>query len=292
LPSREKRALLLGSPGCGKTALLNALGCAKDPLSTIHTPSPETSSTFVKLNRKNAKSKGDDKDETVVVHLIITEVPEAEAENQLRRRKILSRMLREDGCDFVILAFDLTNSASFAYVKQLEKTLLTDDMPRVYVGTKSDQCPPMAEEEKEGSSKQAASVLEEATSHCQQFDLEPPLVTSAGPSMLSADGTRGEENRTNSLTHLARCCLVDSGVDRLRAKPHEERKRQEAAKRRNRKMLWFGVSVGVAVAVVGYLISNATGSGKGATDARDGRSRLGWLRSLFVRDLSPTDPTE
>lgn len=284
LPSREVRALLLGSPSSGKTALLNALGCCSgDPLSTSKTRSPRTSSTYVKLKRKSSKSKSDGKDETFVAHLIITEVPEAAAENQAQRRKELSEILNGGGCDLVILAFDSTNSASLAYAKHLESSLLTDDMSRVYVGTKSDQCAPTEDRDiEEDDEWQPATVIDEAAIHCRELDLEPPLVTSASDSMLSAEGELGELQRQKALEHLARCVLSESGCERLRAKPHEERKRQEAAKRRNRKMIWFGVGVGVAVAVVGYLITGATGGGsaKQGSDGK-GRARLSWLRSLF-----------
>lgn len=293
LPSREVRALLLGSPGSGKTALMNALGGhSREPLFTHKTRKPITSSTFVKLKRKSAKSKGDERDESFVVHLIVTEVPEAEAENQAQRRKELGAILSGGGCDLVILAFDATNSASLAYAKHLESSLLTEDMSRVYVGTKADQCSPAAgmreAEENEEELDITGTVIEEATLHCQDLDLEPPMVTSASGTMLGAKGEDGDVHRQMVMEHFAKCVISEAGVPRLRAKPHEERKRQEAARRRNRKMIWFGVSVGVAVAVVGYLIAGATGSGSGGAskDRDDGgvksRTRLSWFRTLFT----------
>jgi hypothetical protein len=285
LPSKEIRALLLGSPGSGKTAFLNALGCtSREPLSTTKTRFPRTSSTFVKLKRKSSKSKSDSQEEAFVAHLIITEVPEAAAENQAQRRKELSEILNGGGCDLVVLAFDSTNSASLAYAKHLESSLLTEDMPRVYVGTKSDQCSSTEDRDiEEDDDWQATTVIDEATMHCRELDLEPPLVTSASETMLNADGELGEFHRQKTLEHLARCVLSEPGPDRLRAKPHEEQKRQEAAKRRNRKMIWFGVGVGVAVAVVGYLITGATsvGSGGGTRSDGKGRGRLSWFRNLF-----------
>jgi Ras family protein T1 len=285
LPSREVHILLLGSPGSGKTALLNALRCEKDPLMTSKTRSPETSSTHVYLERKRQKSSKGDEDERCVVHLTITEVPEAEAEYQAKRKKQLTEILSGGSCDLVALAFDSTNSASLAYAKHLESSLLTEDMARVYVGTKSDQCSPTLDKEDEGDDEwQPTTVIDQATIHCRDLDLEPPLVTSANASMLSSDGELGEINRSNVLDHLARCCLCEIGVLHLRAKPHEERKRRESARRRNRKMIWFGVGVGVAVAVVGYLWTGATAS-KGEDRSR---GRLGWFRSLFSRHL-PTN---
>ncbi len=293
LPSREVRALLLGSPGSGKTALLNALGpCPRDPLSTIKTRSPRTSSTFVKLKRKSSKSKSDNQEEYFVAHIIITEVPEAAAENQAQRRKELAEILNGGGCDLVVLAFDSTNSASLAYAKHLESSLLTDEMARVYVGTKSDQCSPTEDRDiEEDDDWRPTTVIDEAAMHCRELDLEPPLVTSASDTMFSAQGELGDFHRQKALEHLARCVLAESDSDRLRSKPHEERKREEAAKRRNRKMIWFGVGVGVAVAVVGYLITGATGgSGSRQGSEGKGRARLSWFRNLFSLSSSASVP--
>jgi len=290
LPSREIRALLLGSPGSGKTALLNALAChSHEPLATTKTRSPRTSSTFVKLKRKYGQGKkGDRPDEVFVAHLIVTEVPEASAETQAQRGKALSEILNGGGCDVVILAFDSTNSASLAYAKHLESSLLTDSMARVYVGTKSDQCGPTEDKDVEDDDEwQPATVIDAAAIHCRELDLEPPLITSASESMLSADGDLGEFHRQKAKEHIVRCVLIESGVDPLRSKPHEEQKRQEAAKRRNRKIMWFGVGVGVAVAVVGYLITGAT-AGRGAKAEGRGRTRsLNWFRNLFFLGSAP-----
>ena len=293
LPSCEVRALLLGSPGSGKSALLKALGCSSsgNPLSTTKTRSPRTSSTFVKLKRKSSKAKSDGNEETFVAHLIITEVPEAAAENQAQRRKELSEILN-GGCDLAILAFDSTNSASLAYAKHLESSLLTDDISRVYVGTKSDQCAPTEDRDVEDDDEwQPTTVIDEAAVHCRDLDLEAPLVTSASDTMLSAEGELGELQRQKALEYLVRCVLSEPGYERLKAKPHEERKRQEAAKRRNRKMIWFGVGMGVAVAVVGYLITGTTvgGSAKQGSDGK-GRARLSWFRSFFSLGTATDSP--
>jgi hypothetical protein len=107
------------------------------------TRSPETSTTYVRLKRKNPKSKADKKDAAIVVHLVITKVPEAEAENQAKRKKELSDILSGGCCELVVLAFDSTNSASLAaYARHLKSSLLMEEMARVYVVTKSDQYSP------------------------------------------------------------------------------------------------------------------------------------------------------
>lgn len=293
LPSRELRVLLLGSPSSGKTALINSLcgGRTKDPLKTSKTASPETTNTFVRMKRKKSKksSKGEGY-EMVVVHLIITEVPEAEAENRATQQKQVSEMLSDGGCDLVVLAFDSTNSASLAYAKHLESSLLTEDLARVYVATKSDQCGPTQDrDDEEDDEWQPTTVIDQAAMHCRELDLEPPLITSATESMVGPADDLGEQNRSQALGHLARCALKEPGIESLRAKPHEERKRREASKRRNRKMIWFGVGVGVAAAVVGYLWTSGTSSGskRGPTTTasgdRKGVGNFGWFRSFFVR---------
>jgi Ras family protein T1 len=282
LSSREIRVILLGSPGSGKTALLDALCCMDDPLATSKTMTPMTSSAHVRLKKKIVKTTKVDIEETIVVHLVITDVPEAEAENQALRKRHLSEILRGGNCDLVMLAFDSTNSASLAYAKHLEETLLTDDISRVYVGTKSDQCDSAGNDSilsDEGASlAQTVTVIEEAANHCRELDLEPPLVTSATDSMLNADGDLGQLNRRVTLERLARLCLYESGIERLHAKPHEESKRRDAARRRNRKMIWFGVGVGVAAAFVGYLWTGAT-----VNKDNERKGRLEWFKNLFKR---------
>lgn len=294
LGSREVRVLLLGSPGSGKTALLNALCCVDDPLTTSKTKTPMTASTHVRL-RKNSQ-KGSDTDEQIVVHLVITDVPEAEAENQALRRRQLSEILSCGNCDLVMLAFDATNSASLAYAKHLEETLLTDEISRVYVATKSDQCAPSADDivlssQDDGETKtRPVTVIDEASIHCQDLDIESPLVTSATNEMLSADGNLGQLNRSATLERLARSCLFEVGIDRLRAKPHEESKRRDAARRRNQKMIWLGVGVGMAAAVAGYIWIGATGSKEDGNVRKD---RLLWFRSLFtLRRAAPDTKAE
>lgn len=295
LPSREMRVLILGSPGSGKTSLINSLsGSSMGALEATKTKGPETTCTFVRLKRKTAKSsKKREEFETMIVHLILTEVPEAEAEQQATRQRQLLDILSSGGCDLVVLTFDSTNSASLAYATHLEKTLLTDDISRVYVATKSDQCIP-AEEREDAEVRldmshddeydwEPTTVIDEATIHCRELDLEPPLITSAGESkttVAEGDDETAEQKRSDALRHLACCCINEPGIERLRARPHEESKRREAIRRRNRKMLWLGVGVGVAVAVVGYLWT-----GSGSTKAGDRRSSgnrmSGWFRTLF-----------
>lgn len=295
LPSRELRLLLLGSSSSGKTALINSLcdGRTKDPLKTSKTARPETTNTFVRMKRRKTKPGKNEVYETIAVHLIITEVPETEAESMAFQNKQISEMLVNGGCDLVVLAFDSADSASFSYAKQLESSLLTEDLARVFVATKSDVCGSTNDDDEaaDDGSWTPTTVIDEAMMHCRELDIEPPLVTSANEAHIT--GQLGEQNRTQTLCHFARCVLNEPGIEPLRAKPHEEQKRREAAKRRNRKIIWFGVSVGVAAAVVGYLWTGGTSSGsKGASGTTNGgerRGSLGWFRSFFARAESSTN---
>ena len=294
LPSRELRLLLLGSPSSGKTALINSL-CnvrSKDPLKTSKTVRPETTNTFVRMKRRKTKSGKNEVYETIAVHLIITEVPEAEPESMAIQEKQVSEILDNGGCDLVVLAFDSSDSASFSYAKKLESSLLTEDLARVFVATKSDECGSTNDndEAEDDGSWTPTTVIDEAMIHCRELDIEPPLVTSSNEAHTT--GELGEQNRTQTLCHFARCVLNEPGIEPLRAKPHEEQKRREASKRRNRKIIWFGVSVGVAAAVVGYLWTGGTSLGnKGASGTTTGgerRGSLGWFRTFFARAESST----
>lgn len=295
LKSREIRVLVLGSRGCGKTALLNALCGTFDgsmdgsvrAVDTSCTIRPETSATFVKLKRGFAASnsigggKVDEREgEEFVVHLVFTDVPEAAAARQGEHYRQLSELFgsaaspRDRVCDLAMLVFDCTDPSSFAAVKDLESKFLTKATPRMFVGTKVDMF--VAPEPEDGDAR-PATVLDEAEIHCRASDLEPPLLTSASDVRLGAGG----KERSAVLHHFARCALNDEpGIEHLKSRPHEAEKLREAARRR--KMMWLGgiVSVGVVVAVgVGLLWS---GSAK-----KDRKGGFGWLRNFFSSGSRP-----
>jgi Ras family protein T1 len=280
LRSREVRVLVLGSHSSGKTALLNALcgafdGASVKPTDTTPTAKPETSSTFVKLKRQTAThgGKADEDGEELVVHLVFTDVPETAAASQEEHYRELSELFgstaspKDRVCDLAMLVFDCSRASSFSYAKELESTLLTKETPRIFVATKSDLRP---DAEPEDGDVHPATVLDAAEVHCRESDLEPPLLTSAtADSMLANDS----EELAQALDHLARCTLCEPGIARLRSRPHEEKKRREAAQKR--KMMWFGasvVSIGIVVAVaVGFLWGGSSGK-------KDQRSGSSWFR--------------
>jgi hypothetical protein len=223
----------------------------------------------VKLKRKLHKGSSDEESEEFVVHLVFTDVPETAAASQEAHFRNLAELFGSSGvtshpkelCDLAMLVFDCNKADSLNYVKELEKSLLTKETPRVFVGTKADLRPTAVVA---GQEKSEMSVLSAAEMHCHELDLESPLLVSAEDESSGAD-------RANALNHLARCALSESGVQRLRARPHEERKRRESAKRR---LLWIGgiVSVSIVVAVGVGLIWGST---------RKDRKGSRWFRFWF-----------
>jgi Ras family protein T1 len=281
LPSQEVRVLVLGSRGCGKTALLRALCEVNEtqatfessPTDTNPTKSPETSSAYVKLKREAALRgiKSDYDAEEFVVHLVFTEVPPAEPGKTAEQRQQLASFIgptttsKSRAYDLVMFTFDCSDDESLSYAMSLENSLLTDEVSRVYVATKTD------------SKEKAGSLLVKAADHCSSLDLEGPFLTSATEELLGAETESASTERHEALSHLARCALQENGMCLLKARPHAERKRKEAAKRR--KMIWLGgLAVGVSVVVavgVGVLW------GSGSVNKGERRDRLGWFRQLF-----------
>ena len=271
LLSREIRVLVLGSPTSGRTDLVNAL-CGLDGVDSsaylrVNDPKtktyPQSSSAHSKIKRKVASDKcsRDESGEEFVLHLVFTEFAQMDLENNVEHKRELMEHLGESAnrrCDLVMLVFDTSDEKSLAYVKHIETSMLDDDLPRVFVGIHADS----DESNNDDDSIQPATVVDNATIHCRELDLEPPMVASS-EAMLPDAGEAGVRERRKALDHLARCArLNEVGVGALRSKPHEEMKRQEAARRR--KLLWFGglVSVSVVVAAGVGLLLRTTGKGE------------------------------
>ena len=294
LLSREIRVLVLGGPTSGRTDLVNAV-CGLDGVDSsaylrVNNPKtstyPESCSAHIKMKRKVAsgkKSSRDDSGDDFVIHLIFTEFSQMDIENNSEHKHDLADHLGDSSnrlCDLVVLAFDTSDEKSLSYVKNIETTMLEDDLPRVFVGIRAD-----SDETKDDENAQSTSVIEDATMHCRELDLEPPIIT-CSEAMLPDAGEAGVRERRKTLEYFARCArLNEVGVDELRSKPHEEMKRQEAARRK--KLIWFGglVSVGVVVAAgVGLFLRT---SGKG-----ERRARMGWITNfLFGKSSDSTAAT-
>jgi mitochondrial Rho GTPase 1 len=281
LLSREIRVLVLGSPTSGGTDLVDAMcdldGGEWSSFRRVNVPGPtcaETSSANIKIRRQASSAKGSkDVGDEFVVHLVFTEFLQADPKLSADHKRELQDYLGDAGnrrCDLVMLVFDTTDYASLLHVKDIEDAFLDDDLPRLFVGTQKDASE--SRKDDDDDSVQPAAVLETATIHCRQLDLEPPFVTSIGAIPASS---KEPQERKHMLSHLARCArLNEVGVEPLRSKPLEEQTRRDAARRR--KLLWFGglVSVSVVVAAgVGLLLGTSTGKG-------DKKDPLGWIRKI------------
>lgn len=229
--SRAIRIKVFGSSQSGKTALLNALvGTSKNPLDTQESEHPETRCAHVYAPSARL-ANGDIKTEKVLddelIHMIFTEIPEVAS--------IGSEAVAN--CELAMLVFDCNDEQSYEYAGVLEERL-SEETPRVFIGTKKDAISSARKSDvEEGSSSSRRSVLVSAQIHCEELDLEPPALISV------ATGVEAEYY----LKYFALCAVGD-----LRSKPYAARKRKEALWRT--RMLWFGgISLGVvSVAAVDY----------------------------------------
>ena len=115
------------------------------PTETASTTKPETSHICITMKKQpTTKSlKVDEDGQEFAVHLVFTEVPEAEPRKLASKWQSSSTIVgsassKNRFCDLVVFAFDSTNEESLAYAKDMEAALLTDDVPRVFVATKGD----------------------------------------------------------------------------------------------------------------------------------------------------------
>ena len=203
--------------------------------------------------------------EETTVHLILTEVPAVDMSSDTERMNLRSRvdtlLGREKSgkrrpYDMAVLAFDATNMQSLDFAREIERSVLTDAMPRVYVGTTTEETGKKSDASSDGS-----KPIDEAFRHCRCMDLEPPIFVSLdAESKLDA----------SVLEHLVSCALDESQVVlSFRSTPHGE-KRQSVAKRR--KILWIGGLVTAGITVVLGLTF------RGKKKVVHNTERGGWLR--------------
>ena len=309
IPPNAIRAVVIGSRGCGKTAFLNAL-CHQNEMKESYTPNfletnptlrPETRCAHVFFEDRSIngpKSGGVKKHTRKITELVLTEIPTFEigeySESELSSFISDSNNKFRQGFDLVIFLFDCTKESSLSYVIDLEKRMLTDDIPRVFIGSKNEitnkQTNPDSDIKKssEGSLKETVKLtMEKSFRHCEELDLESPMFVYASPNGLGGTGLPATNFRAKVLENVARCALDKSDHNRLRARPFAERKRRDAEKRR--KMLWFGGLMSASVAVV-----IGVGMFWGQKDDRKGR--MGWLKNLFflggIHSVSKTDTSD
>lgn len=282
-PSKELRVFVLGSRNSGKTSLLNALSMdssrmdeTKSPLETQSTDRPQSCCIQVEFGHKG-DLVGVDKDieegrKGIVVHMIFTEVPQGKGGEEERIRADLKATIgdgtaKRRKCDLVVLAYDVGSQSSLSYAMELEGSLLTDDVPRVYVGTKAD----CRKETDAGDAAGESTPVGIAKNHCSELDLDLPLLTSASLSMLGGHDSAATKCRAEVLRHFARCALND----KARSTPYADKKRRDAAKRR--RVLWLGGILSVSAAVV-IGVSALLGS---RNEGKKERSVVGLFKSLF-----------
>lgn len=238
VPSTFVRALILGSKNSGKGRLVQKLHrLAYSPENANETTYPLSTCSVSKIIRPKpggttTMRKGE---ETVVVHLILTEVSTVDMSSDTEKRDVrekLAILLGQEKSgkrpyDMALLVFDATDMQSLEVAKELESTLLTVDMPRVFVGTAS-----------KPSSGECQPIIHKAMVHCECMDLESPLVVSL---------EQEEKLDPSVLEHLVSCAQDERQVVvPFRSTPHGGKKRRDAARRR--KILWIG---GLVIATVG-----------------------------------------
>lgn len=256
--STALRVCVIGSTGCGKSALLHALCCdmpkSLEAIDTVPTHRPQSSTAHIHIQAEE--------DREMVVHLIFTEIP-ADRAKELAALMGPQTKPKSRPFDLVVFAFDCAALASYTFASNLEEELLTDEVPRIYIGTKQDQAEP--------------STVRSAQAHCTELDLEAPLLTSAVEMVVP---------RHQVLDTLARCAITTGlgGVASLKSKPHEEKRRLEMEEAKKQKRLWVGGLLGLTtVLAVGY---GVFWMGKGGVATRGKKSEsswgLGWMRSTLT----------
>ncbi|KAL7535182.1 hypothetical protein ACHAXR_007070 [Thalassiosira sp. AJA248-18] len=266
IPSTFIRALILGSQGSGKRALVQKLHRLPYSHDLIEAGYPETSCSVSRTLRPKSSSSTTRKgDEEMIVHVILTEVPaldmSSDTEQRNLRNKVAILLGQERSYDMAVLAFDANDLQSWQFAKDLEHNVLTEEMPRVFVGTTS--------EATKSGPEMSNTPIREAYEHCKCMDLEPPIIVSL---------CEETEKDSSVLERLVSCAQDERrvAVVSFRSTPHGERKRRYAARRR--KVLWIGGLVTAGITVVLGLTS-LTGKKKYVPE------RGGWLR-FFRKMLS------
>ena len=176
----------------------------------------------------------------MLVQVILTEVPALDMTNKTDKlRQQMGVLLRQTKgkrpYNLAVLAFDATSKQSLNDAIQIEREILTDDMPRVFVGTTTDTATKTTETELE-EPRVKPQPIREAYEHCECMELEPPFIVSLG-----------EETKIDSslLEHLVNCTRNERHVIvPFRSTPHGERKKRAA---RRRKAIWIGGIVSIVL---------------------------------------------
>ena len=214
------RALVLGNNDARNRSIINALhNTHHQDFCLEATPKhPETTCSVSRLVL-TAETNTDK-----IIHLILTEIPSTSvSEINSLKQKINSLLAKQSSTgervyDMAILLFDAADEQSWSYAKEIESKLLTDDMPRIFVGTEA--------------KSEFTSLHQTHRDHCRSMDLEDPIIVSLDDPKLDSEPL---------LRHLVRCTQDRS----FRSTPHGERKRRFAALKRRALLFSSVVSVGI-----------------------------------------------
>mmetsp|Transcript_2214 Transcript_2214/g.3106 ORF Transcript_2214/g.3106 Transcript_2214/m.3106 type:complete len:701 (-) Transcript_2214:92-2194(-) len=283
LPSVENRIFVVGTKGCGKTAFINSLNTndpdrvkdiddySKDHLSLpFNTNSPETSFVHTVLNQEKFDHSHqllyNDRGE-FISYLLFTELDEIDLfgidEISLKIDEMKEMICGgEDSrlCDMVFLVFDCSDINSFNYVKTFEKMLLSDQVPRIYVGCKADLIDTNSFHLSSDNIPNE-SCLSFAQSYCSSMDLEHPLITS---SVEMSDAAK-----IDILDHITNCTFKS-----LRVTPHGFKIKKQR-ERRKKQICFFGMSLGFFIGIGLFRRKNYY------NDCKKGNGMFSWLRHLF-----------
>ncbi|KAL3811580.1 hypothetical protein ACHAXA_006865 [Cyclostephanos tholiformis] len=235
-PTLVVRAVVLGSKNSRKRGLVHKLHQWRSPRrDKMESEYPATSCSVSKIIRSSSRRETTRQGDETTVHLILTEVPAVDLSSDTERMNLRARMDAILGrgksgkrpYDMAVLTFDATRMQSLEFAKELERYVLNDTMPRVFVGTTTEEI---------GMESNASN---EALRHCKCMDLETPIFVPLD-SETSLDSI--------FLEHLVNCALNQRQFDVLfRSTPYGNKKRVVA---KRRKILWIGGLVTAGITVV------------------------------------------
>ncbi|KAJ2400425.1 ERMES complex Ca(2+)-binding regulatory GTPase gem1 [Coemansia sp. RSA 2559] len=119
---KQQRSVFLcyvvGASGSGKTSLIRAF--AKKPFSSEYTPTTRTTTTVNSVDVKGAEK-----------YLVMQEFGPYDTSVLQSRRQL-------ECCDLLVMVYDSSDASSFAYVANLRANYSLDNVPVIFVATKSD----------------------------------------------------------------------------------------------------------------------------------------------------------
>ncbi|KAJ1719719.1 ERMES complex Ca(2+)-binding regulatory GTPase gem1 [Coemansia erecta] len=109
---------VVGAAGSGKTSLIRAF--ARKPFSPAYTPTSRTATTVNSVDLKGSEK-----------YLVMQEFGPYDTSVLQSRRQL-------DACDLLVMVYDSSDPSSFAYLTNLRKNYSLDQVPVIFVATKSD----------------------------------------------------------------------------------------------------------------------------------------------------------